>query len=202
MPTEEKLDTVPCTAKFISDLGITVLPVQNKRLPVFSCRIGGANDKFASAFAFDLHSSTRVSFASAGKADSPYFIYYFAGWYNELTIHSGSRHRLAFHFKTGIAGMSYYDQADADNVYYQEYNEQSGSYNSSQYYFNGLIASDNYFSFEPGLTGTFMLTRWADAGAAWNMRLLAGRNKDNPLWDDGFYSGLVFLRIKAGRHRS
>jgi hypothetical protein len=179
------------------DAGSLFIPVKDIFINGLSVKLGETGTHFASAFAFDLINSRRIFATPEFNVALPQYTYVFFGLDNEYIFNPEKRISISLHLKTGFGYADYSDLATAGGSYYYEMDDSSSYYTPVAYYNSGRIASDNFFSIEPGINVLCNLTNWLSMGAGWNSRIVLGANKKSPLRDDAFYSGNIFLRFRV-----
>lgn len=202
---EDQTDTMEvdsaCAALFF-DGGCFVMPVRDMLVNGMSLQLGGTREHVAFGLVFDLICSDKVFFPSDLDFPSPRYTYLFFGWDNEYICNPSKRVNISFHTKLGFGYTEYSSSTGSEEIMYYEIDDSTSYFTPVYSYYSGLIASETFFSMEPGMKVLFNISDWLGVGAGWNSRIVLGINKESPLRNDSFYAGRLFVRValRGKRH--
>lgn len=183
-----------CSALFL-DGGCFLMPVRDMLVNGITLQLGGTKGHLASGLVFDFITSDKVFFPSDFEVPSPSYTYLFFGWDNEYICNPQKRVNLSFHTRLGFGYTEYSNSSASGEIIYYEIDDSSSFYTPVYSYYSGLIASEMFFSVEPGMKVLFNISNWLGVGAGWNSRIVFGINEESLLRNDAFYAGRLFIRL-------
>jgi hypothetical protein len=186
-------DSDSISTSLFLDAGALFMPINNVLIPGLAVKFGSGDKHFASGVAFDLIKTNKVFFSEDPTVTSPRYTYFSFGWYNEYICNPQKRVSVAFHLKAAFGYADYSDNKTVIN-YYQA--DDSSSYSTPVYSSSSLIASSSFIAIEPGINVLYNIKKWISIGAGWDSRILFRISSENPLRDDTYYSGNIFLRFR------